>query len=332
MLWPSWLVFGALALFFAGGPEAPIWVQYLPFAASLVLFGLPHGALDPLAVTRLLGREPAAGPVMAVALLYLILGGLYLAMWFMAPTVSFALFIALTWLHWGGGDLHALLAFAAPEKSKKEPPGMAFRAFALLARGGLPMLVPLLAFPDAYRAVAGSLTGLFTPADALPSWAFGPAFRLAAGVFLAALVLASLVFARWTGGGVFRAYAVETVLLAAYFALVPPLLAVGLYFCLWHAPRHVARLVLLDRGSAGSLAAGHVAPALSRFARDAAPLTVAALVLFAAFYLSAPRAGATAPGLLAVYLVLISTLTLPHVVVVSWMDSRQGLWGRREVS
>jgi hypothetical protein len=29
-----------------------------------------------------------------------------------------------------------------------------------------------------------------------------------------------------------------------------------------------------------------------------------------------------------VYLVLISALTLPHVVVVSFMDLRQGLWWR----
>lgn len=45
---------------------------------------------------------------------------------------------------------------------------------------------------------------------------------------------------------VWREDAFEIVLLAAFFALVPPVLAVGLYFCLWHSVRHVGRLMLLD--------------------------------------------------------------------------------------
>ena len=102
-----------------------------------------------------------------------------------------------------------------------------------------------------------------------------------------------------------------------------PVLAVGLYFCLWHATRHVARLALLDPKSTGALEAGRVAPALVRFARNAAPLTVAALVLLLGLYLVVPEVGATPPAL---YLLLVSALTLPHVVVVSFMDVRQGLW------
>lgn len=93
-----------------------------------------------------------------------------------------------------------------------------------------------------------------------------------------------------------------------------------------------ARLALLDKGSARSLFAGRVAPALRRFARDAAPLTFAAVALLAGLYLLAPGAGASPPALLALHLVLISALTLPHVVVVSWMDARQGLWRRGEAS
>lgn len=322
VLWPSWALVGALALLFAGGLDVPVPFQYLPFALSFVLFGLPHGAIDHLAVPRLLGHKAATGLAATVGLLYLVLGGLCLALWFWAPVAAFALFIALTWLHWGGGDLHALLAFAVSDRDAA--PGGAFRVLALLARGGLPMLVPLLAFPETYRAVAASLTGLFGP-DSVPAWAFGSPFRLAAGAVLAALVIASLILARRSGGKLFRSYALETGLLAVYFALVPPVLAVGLYLCLWHAPRHVARLALLDKESARSLAAGRVGPALLCFARDAAPLTFAAVALLAGLYLVAPGAGASPPALLALYLVLISALTLPHVVVVSFMDYRQGL-------
>lgn len=71
---------------------------------------------------------------------------------------------------------------------------------------------------------------------------------------------------------------------------------------------------------AAGLAGSGAAP--SRFARDAAPLTGLALALLAALYLAVPAGEGDAGSLLAVYLVLISALTLPHAVWVSYMDAR----------
>jgi len=62
------------------------------------------------------------------------------------------------------------------------------------------------------------------------------------------------------------------------------------------------------------------------------PLAFRPLALLVGLYLVAPGAGASPPALLALYLVLISALTLPHFVVVSFMDARQGLWRRGESS
>ncbi len=333
LLWPSRLIVATLVLLFAAGLTVPPWVEYLPFTLSLVVFGLPHGAVDHLAVPRLVGRRAWPWLVLAVGLLYLVLGGLYLALWFVAPVAAFALFIVLTWFHWGGGDLHALVVFVSDEG--QYPASRTRRALTLLVRGGLPMLVPLLAFPETYRAVSRSTVDLFAPVGAgALSWAFEPSFRLFAGVaftLFAVGVLASGYGSVKKSGarGAWLVDVAETAILALYFALVPPVLAVGLYFCLWHAPRHVARLVLLDGKSAGALEAGRVAPALVRFARDAAPLTVATLVLLLGLYLTVPENAAAPSSLLALYLVLVSALTLPHVVVVSFMDFRQGLWRRR---
>ncbi|QIN80658.1 beta-carotene 15,15'-monooxygenase [Rubrobacter marinus] len=329
VLWPSWGLISVAALLFAAGLEVPGWAEYAPFALSFVLFGLPHGALDHLAVPRLLGREPWPWPVLAVGLLYLVLGGLYLALWFVSPVAAFAFFISLTWFHWGGGDLHALVAFV-PE-GLAYPADRTHRALVAVARGGLPMLVPLLAHPESYRAVAESTVGLILDDASGLSWPFAPGFRLYAGVSFALLVAVALAYGYVSAKGrgslaAWRVDAAETALLAAYFALVPPVLAVGLYFCLWHAPRHIARLVLLDGASAVALEGGRLP--LARFFRDAAPLTLAALALLLGLYATLPGTGTSAAALLALYLVLISVLTLPHVVVVSFMDLEQGLWSR----
>ncbi|WP_047863983.1 Brp/Blh family beta-carotene 15,15'-dioxygenase [Rubrobacter aplysinae] len=325
---PSWVALLGVTLPFALGFEIPDglgWVQYVPFAASLVLFGLPHGAADHLVPGRLSGRGVGARSVAGVVALYLLLGGAYLALWTVSPLLSFTLFILFTLFHWGQGDLYsskALIGVGGPPV-----------AAGILVRGGLPMLVPLLAFPAVYAGVGESLVGLFGGSypDPLPG-GVSLALRLCGGLAMLALALLYLrgVYRRTSSLPRLAAEAGEISLLAAYFSVVPPILAVGIYFCLWHSPRHIARLMLLDPASVRSLENGGLAPALRRFARDAAPLTLAALVLLAVLYLYVPSGPGGASGLLAGYLVLISTLTLPHVVLVTWMDLRQGVWGAKD--
>ncbi len=103
------------------------------------------------------------------------------------------------------------------------------------------MLVPLLAFPETYRAVAESTVDLFVPggADGL-SWAFELSFRLLVGAAFALFALGVLgsnyVSAKKRGALVaWKVDVAETALLTLYFSFVPPVLAAGLYFCLWHA-------------------------------------------------------------------------------------------------
>ena len=330
LLWnvilPSWVCILVLTGLFALGLRVPGWVQYLPFALSLILLGLPHGAVDHLVPWRLSGRSLRQS-IVGVSGLYLILMAFYLALWFSFPTAGFVVFILITWFHWGGGDLHALVALLGAERRGRRVPRFS-RVLTVLVRGGLPMLVPLLAFPEVYREVAVSTTGIFSGGPDTLAPVFEPGFRLAAGGAFAAAVLLSTYLGYRRSVSYWRVEAAEVVLLGLYFSLVPPVLAVGLYFCLWHASRHVARLMLLDKGSAGALEQRRIWPAVGRFVRDAAPLTVAALALLAGLFFAIPGSAGGLSGLLGVYLVLISVLTLPHVVVVSFMDYRQGLWKR----
>ncbi|PSP82452.1 beta-carotene 15,15'-monooxygenase [Halobacteriales archaeon QS_1_68_17] len=324
VLWPAWLAVAALAAAFAAGVTVPPTLQYVPLVASALVLGLPHGAVDHLAVPRVNDAPSPWRGVAAVVAVYVVLGGLYAAVWFVAPAAAFAAFVLLTLLHWGQGDVYALLALA--DAGHLRTAGQ--RTLAALVRGGLPMLVPLLAFPGWYRRVAGDFLGLFGVDAAALAWAFAPAFRTALGVGYGLLVVTALAvgYARADDRRTWALDAGETALLLGYFAVVPPVLAVGVYFCFWHSLRHIGRLLVVDDPARESLSAGRPRAAFARFARDATPLTLVSLALLAGLYALVPAPPGDLGSLVALYLVLIAVLTLPHVAVVTWMDYRQNVW------
>lgn len=313
---PSWLVLGGLIVVFAllrsFEISAPPEYRYVPFVVSIVLFGLPHGAVDHLVPDRLRGDRPRIRSVGVVMAVYTVFVVVYAAVWFVAPASAFAFFIALTLYHWGQGDLHAALSLLRTGVESRVG-----RATTLLARGSMPMLVPLVAFPDEYREVADAVIGVFdTRGASAIAFAFEPTFRAAVLALVAVLAVGSVVASRSS----FEAG--ELALLGVYFAAVPPILAVGFYFCFWHSTRHIARLLALDDVAAERVESEDATGALVRFARDAAPLTAGALVIFGVLWVVASPP-TTLEGFFALYLVLLAALTLPHAGVVTLMDLKQ---------
>ena len=322
---PGWLTLAVAIAPFAVGLRLPPALQYAPLVASALVLGLPHGAVDHLAVARTRGRRPDRRAIARVVALYAVVGGAYAVGWFLAPAAAFALFILVTWFHWGQGDLYALVALSDADHLRSR----AQRLATVVVRGGLPMLVPLLAFPDWYRRVAVTLVGRFAPdAVAALSPAFSPDVRLGLAIGYGALAVATLAvgYARADDRGPWRLDAGETVGLVAFFAVVPPVFAIGVYFCLWHSLRHIARLLLVDDAAAAALRDREPTAAFARFARDALPLTLLSLALLGGLALAVPNPPGSVPEWVGLYLVFIAVVTLPHVVVVTIMDREQRIW------
>ena len=300
-----------LAPFLSG---APAWVLGAPWIVSAVALGLPHGAADPVVPFVMRGDRLRVGPLAAFCVAYLALGALVLGLWWIAPAVAAVGFVALTWAHWGQGDLYALrgLGWDAHLASTSQ------RVLSAAVRGALPMLVPLAAFPEVYAGVVGAMVAALRP-DRV-----GAAQALVRSVPTAAVWagLAGLigVYAAWGALVAWRrdawaSWALdfgEIAGLTAFFALVPPLWSVGVYFCLWHALRHLARLAPLVAGGSAR-----------RLALYATPGTLGAVALIAWVFADAFRGTVDGVG---AYLVGIAALTVPHVAVVLWMDHRQRVW------
>ncbi|NIB99673.1 beta-carotene 15,15'-dioxygenase, Brp/Blh family [Halobacterium sp. R2-5] len=320
----GWVALFVAALPALAGVELSTTVRYAPLVASVVVFGLPHGAIDYVALPRAVAGRVTGRWLAAVGALYLVLGAAYAAAWFAVPVAAAFAFVGLTWLHWGQGDVYPLAVLL--DADYLDSP--ARRATTGLVRGGLPMLVPLLGNPETYREVVAAFAAPFGGSVG-DLWLFAPDARLALGAGFAVLTAGTLAANRLATAEspptAWRVDAAETVGLWAFFLAVPPVFAVGVYFCFWHAVRHVARAVAVHDGSRAALAAGDLRAPLRRFGREAAPLTAAALLLLGGLYLAVPNPPTTLSGGAALYLVFIAVLTLPHVAVVAWMDRAQGL-------
>lgn len=296
----------------------PLQAQYAVLVAGGIVIGLPHGAVDWAALGLARSGPVTARDALLVGAVYLALGGLYLAVWFLAPVLAAVAFILVTVLHWGQGDRHTLRSLYGATYLEDGVQA----ALTIALRGALPMVLPLVAFPERYRRVMGTFVEPFG-ADVGAWWVFGADARLAVGAVVLGLTVLTLARARATAGDAGRPWrldGIETATLWLFFLLVPPVLAIGVYFACWHSLRHVARLWLLDDRSVQALAAGHWTPPIARFLAAAAPPSLATLGLVAALWVAVPAPAGGIAAVAGLALVAIAVLTVPHLAVVGWLD------------
>ncbi len=297
-------------------PALALRWQFWPFVIGLVFLGLPHGALDHLVPLFLLHKRLTPGYLAVFVLGYAALVLVYLVFWHVFPLAALTVFLLCSWLHWGQGDAYFLRVFGG----QPAPSSRAGRFLIWAVRGGLPILLPPLAHPQAFAQVAGGILGWYRGhAD----WMLTVPERNA-GLTVLALAIAAYLWQSWhLSKSAFWRDAGETLLLLTYFLFVPAILAVGIYFCVWHSARHIARLMLLDGADRAPLVLGQIGRCVGRSAAQALPMTLGALGFLAGLFWWQGRASVGVGGFVFLYLSLIAALTFPHFLLVLWMDREE---------
>ena len=257
-----------------------------------LLLGLPHGAADHVLPDARLGRSLRRRAVVGGG--YATLAVLTYVSFRAAPGPGLAAFVALSVWHFGTGETAvADLRSGAPVRR---------RAVAALVLGSVVLLVPLARpSPEAAAVVAAVLPGHPVGRPLLPP-------EVVPVVVGAAVLLGGVLLVRRR-----RLEALELCLLLAVALLLPPPAALGVFFGAWHSVRHVARVLTED-------AEHRSAVALSRFLRSAAVPTAVAL----AALLLLDRVADGGAGLVAALVPVLAALTVPHALVVTWLDRAQG--------
>ena len=287
-----WTLAGLLGLLGFLFPAQTFGLAPLFFLSSAVILGVPHGACDPW-VPGWVQQKPSRIPFLFwFFVVYLSLSFLYLLVWKAAPFPATVFFLLLTAWHWGTAD--ASLRF---------PPGLRWLSFGL-GRGLWVMLAPF-AFHtlEAWRVVL-----LMAPAA-------GPA---PSPVFFQSLLVVPFLLTMASRPG--KTEWVETLLLLLLLALTPPLVGVGTYFVAFHSWRHLLRLADLRDRLATQADSLSWLRSLVRLLWFAVPLTIATLLLLPLlprFFGPIPQ---TQEQWVGAYLILLAVLTLPHAILVGWVD------------
>jgi Brp/Blh family beta-carotene 15,15'-monooxygenase len=271
-----------------------------PLPALLgLLLGLPHGAVDHLIPAWLSMNARPWSRRAGLLLGYSAMAGTGLLAYRAAPAAVLLGFLVLAIAHFGTGDE----AFRAERDGRR----VRLRPHGILAYGAPPVVFPLALWRDQVDQL-------------LERVAAGSTVLLTSEIRAAALILtvsAMIITAVQDLRGRRGRDLVQLGLLATVFAIVPPALAFGVYFAAWHSLRHIARLLCADPANRAHLRAGQLGPPLRRFALHAAAPTAAVLI---SFILLAHRTGTA--GVLPATFALLAALTVPHAVVVAWLDAR----------
>ncbi len=312
-----WLLLIATLLASWLAPQLISSYALYPLLVGIIVLGLPHGALDHVVPARMqLAWGKRIVPVSVYLLAYIAIAAAYFVLWLQAPLWAFVLFLAITVLHWGHGDLRHMEIFVGRSYGS-----LAERAVALVVRGSLPILVPIVAFPETAEALyRHAAVGLGVSPETINLTASSVVNSLSVFLILGLLayvIIAAHVSPDWN---VLISECLELVVLLLFFLYTPAYFSVGLYFLAWHSLRHLGRLLILSPYDAAAVAQHHWRRPLFRLVRDALPITLAAIGLLVALYVWRSDNVQSLEGFVAIYLVLISALTAPHMAVVALMD------------
>jgi Brp/Blh family beta-carotene 15,15'-monooxygenase len=295
---PLLLLFGTLvfsSFFFISGLDAR-WLVYLPWAISVFLWGLPHGAADHVVMSTLISGQ---SPMPRALVCYVGIMLVYCVIWLISTKIAATLFLLMTVWHWGSADAWRSFARAGSKLQTR------LWFMAGLFRGVVPVLAPLVLYRE---VVASVLVSMIPELDSPQIIAFIPSPQWILAVLVVSQTLWMVVMQKI--GSRLGIETLETTLILAVLILIHPIASVGAYFTFWHALGHDRRLKSWYKSGRHAFLAPR---SLRKDQTGIMMVTLAGLILMWAWMPPGKDA-------LAMYLIAISVMTLPHMVVVWGMD------------
>ncbi|ERG91203.1 MAG: beta-carotene 15,15''-monooxygenase, Brp/Blh family [Haloquadratum walsbyi J07HQW1] len=323
---------GLIVLFVAvrlAGITVTLQTQAAIYLLGMVALNLPHGGYEHFSNLRRRAMRFRGKYIIG----YLLMATAFMGIFILTPVIGLAIAIAIAVAKGGGGDLYALQITAGTDHIQSR----AHRLLAVAARGGAVMAVPIVAFPETFHAFSSLMIGMVDPGGLTGIARYFDVTRIIIGIGYAITVIGHLGVGyrhRPVDGSGWIVDAVETILLIGYFAVVPVVVAVGLYFPLWYSIRQVVREITVETTTArGSDLLGGTHASVGTVALRAwgiliaGALTTAIVAVGFWWVIPNPVPGESISlGLVAFWSVFISVIALPHVLIGNVLDYQRGIW------
>lgn len=265
--------------------------------ASIVVLGIPHGAIDHIIAADIYGFKKRLRDHLLFYSSYLLVMLAVGLLWFFAPVAGMLFFLVISVYHFGQSDAVALLSTDS-----------SWLSWFTWIRGSTIIGLIVFATPEV------ALPIIETAIRRDPGW-FDFLYRYS-GLISVSIVLIYSLFILIAG---FVAdlkikksqFYVDSVILILLFLITDPLIAFAVYFALWHSAGHVQEMISFFAKQGRDLS-------IPKFYKLALPFTGVSLIgLLLLFYIY--RTFSFENEMVSLLFILISVLTLPHMLVVDKM-------------
>jgi beta-carotene 15,15'-dioxygenase len=285
-------VFLVLALFLPGFTESiALWVVL----ASVVLIGIPHGAIDHIMAAEIFGLNKTLKDHLLFYAGYLLIMLLVAALWYFLPVAGMALFLIISIYHFGQADMEDFMT--------SKPGNWIWHN----GRGFL--IIGLIVFSDpdiTYPIMAEAMQ-----IDHALFFGWMPDSTITSGFIIIGFAILGFIGYKQNRFKDAGRFAYDSILLSGLLIITGPLIGFALYFALWHSAGHIHEMQEFFRSKGKSLS-------LSQFYLKATPFTVVSFIGLA-ILVAINSAFGLEEQFLSLMFILISVLTLPHMFIVDRM-------------
>ena len=265
-------------------------------AVIALAIGIPHGALDHL--VTLPRSKPLKMALFIVIYVAIAVVAVFAILRF--NTAGFIVVVVMSAIHFGIGDAAFVSEIDRRSGASKKLPHVAYA----VASGFIPVLIPLVN--------SSSSQALENVNPAIVNWHGGLDRQL---LTLAIAVGVISILTLMLKGR--KREAIDIALLLTLSLVAPPLIAFAVYFGLWHAMRHTARLTLVLQSSQSAYASGKL---LRSFSTAVLPGTPALVGTFVVAGILAVTGQDFNDDFFWMALVVVWALTVPHMMVTARLD------------
>lgn len=262
---------------------------------SVVILGIPHGAIDHIVASKVYGLASTIKDTLLFYGSYLLVMLIVGILWILFPLGGLIFFLIISIYHFGQADGISLL------KNYSQTEIILFSwSRGIMIIGLILFAHPYISLPiisAAIRTQPDWLITLYQQHQMLTVAALVPYLWISFRMMLNNRITLSTT-----------RYISESTVIILLFLMVHPLVSFAIYFALWHSAGHISEMRDYFKDNGDNLS-------IKRFYKLAMPFTLISLVgLGMLFYVH--QAFLVGDQMISLLFILISVLTLPHMIVV----------------